>query len=48
MSSWRKDIQSVVKKCRILALYFFPGEGRGTVFTLTAALVVQFPYLQAD
>jgi hypothetical protein len=24
MSSWRKDIQSLVKKCRILALYFFP------------------------
>jgi hypothetical protein len=24
MSSWRNDIQSLVKKCRILALYFFP------------------------
>jgi hypothetical protein len=24
MSSWWNDIQSLVKKCRILALYFFP------------------------
>jgi hypothetical protein len=24
LSSWRNDIQSLVKKCRILALYFFP------------------------
>jgi hypothetical protein len=24
MSSWRNDIQAVVKKCRNLALYFFP------------------------
>jgi hypothetical protein len=23
MSPWRNDIQSLVKKCRILALYFF-------------------------
>jgi hypothetical protein len=46
-SSWRKDIQSLVKKCQILALYFFPkcrigveyltrGRG-GSEFTLTAA-----------
>jgi hypothetical protein len=41
MSTWRKDIQSLVKKCRILALYFFPkcriGVGRGTEFTFTVA-----------
>jgi hypothetical protein len=24
VSSWRNDFQSLVKKCRILALYFFP------------------------
>jgi hypothetical protein len=47
MSSWRNDIQSLVKKCRILALCFYPKyrigveclTRGGTEFTLTAALV---------
>jgi hypothetical protein len=46
MSSWQNDIQSLVKRCRILALYFFPMcrisveclTSGGTEFTLTAAL----------
>jgi hypothetical protein len=45
MSSWRNDIQFLVKKRRILALYFFPKcltgieylTRGGTEFTLTAA-----------
>jgi hypothetical protein len=38
-SSWRNDILSLAKKCRILALYVecLTREG-GTEFTLTAAL----------
>jgi hypothetical protein len=50
MSSWRNDIQSLVKKSRILALNFFPKcligvkylTRGGTEFTLTTALM----YLQ--
>jgi hypothetical protein len=42
MRSWRNDIQSLVKKFQILALYFFPGveclTRGGTEFTLAAAL----------
>jgi hypothetical protein len=42
--SWWNDIQSLVKRCRILALYFFPkcrvSDQGGTEFTLTAALQV--------
>jgi hypothetical protein len=48
MSSWRNDIQFLVKKCLILALYFFPKcrigveclTRLGTEFMLTAALLV--------
>jgi hypothetical protein len=52
MSPWRYDIQSLVKKCRILALLFFsqvsyryvecPTRG-DTEFTLTAALYRREP-----
>jgi hypothetical protein len=52
ISSWRNDIQSLVKKCRILALLFFPQVSNrcrvsvqgGTEFTLTAALSILIMY----
>jgi hypothetical protein len=44
ISSWQNDVQSLVKKCRILALLFFPQVSSvecltrwGTEFVLTAA-----------
>jgi hypothetical protein len=48
MSSWRNDIQSLVKKCRILSLHVYPqvtnrcrvSDQGGTEFTLTASLKI--------
>jgi hypothetical protein len=51
MSSWRNYIQSLMKKCRNLALYFFPKSRigvecltrGGAEFTLTTALFSSKP-----